>query len=257
MSDENFLSHWTYHQTMIGFYPEKGHYLTFIVLSDSKFTRFPPAIELYVKFPPKAERKFPFSMKDLPKKELQDLLNQIALGSNKAVEAVYRHYQASLYAFIRLRIRDDEAAEEILNDTFMVAIQKPGQYTGESSYQTWLCGIAKNVCGTWIRKQHAGVAKDTVDLEEDALENIADPQWGILEQLETRERDDILRECIDQLPATHKEAFYWAWFEEESVDTVADRLGCPAGTIKSRLFNARAKIADCVKSAFEQGAAYV
>lgn len=189
-------------------------------------------------------------MKDLPQKELQDLLNQIALGSNKAVEALYRHYQASLYAFIRLRVRDDDAAEEILNDTFMVAIQKPGQFTGTSSFYTWLCGIAKNVCGTWIRKQQAGVSKNTIDLEEEALENIADPQWGVLEQIENRERDDILRECIDQLPQTHREAFYWAWFEEESVESVAERLACPAGTVKSRLYNARAKITDCVKNAF-------
>jgi RNA polymerase sigma-70 factor (ECF subfamily) len=192
-------------------------------------------------------------MKDLPKKELQELLNQIALGDNKAVEKLYRHYQASLFAFIRLRVRDDSAAEEILNDTFMIAIQKPEQYTGDSTYKTWLCGIAKNVCGTWMRKQQSGINKSTVDVEEEIFENLADPNWGILEQIETRERDEIMRECIDALPETHREAFYWTWFEEESMESVAERLDCPVGTIKSRLFNARAKIADCVRNAFPEG----
>lgn len=196
-------------------------------------------------------------MKDLQRKELQDLLNQIALGDNKAVETLYRHYQASLYAFIRMRIRDDDAAEEILNDTFMVAIQKPGQFTGESSYHTWLCGIAKNVCGTWLRKQQSGVARNTVEIDNDALQAVVDPQWGILEQLENRETDEILRECIDRLPETHKEAFYWTWFEEASMEEVSERLGCPVGTVKSRLFNARAKITDCVKNAFATRGAYV
>ena len=195
-------------------------------------------------------------MKDLPKKELQEILNQIALGDNKAVEKLYRHYQASLYAFIRLRIRDDDAAEEILNDTFMIAIQKPEQYTGESSYKTWLCGIAKNVCGTWIRKQQTGINKATIDLDEESFENLADPNWGILEQIESRERDEILRECIDALPETHREAFYWTWFEEEPLESVAEKLSCPVGTIKSRLFNARTKIADCVRNAFEAGGSY-
>lgn len=195
-------------------------------------------------------------MKDLPQKELQDLLNQIAIGSNKAVEAIYRHYQASLYAFIRLRVRDDDAAEEILNDTFMVAIQKPSQYAGTSSFHTWLCGIAKNVCGTWIRKQQTGVSRNTIDLDENELEDIVDPHWGILEQIENRETDQILRECIDQLPSAHREAFYWVWFEEESVETVAKRMDCPAGTVKSRLYNARAKISDCVKNAFSQANSY-
>ena len=196
-------------------------------------------------------------MKDLPKKELEILLNKVAIGDNKAVEKIYRHYQASLFAFIRLRVRDDEAAEEILNDTFMIAIKKPKQYDGSCEYMTWLCGIAKNVCGTWIRKQGSGVAKSIVDVDEDVFENLSSPDWDIVSKLEAEEMDDVLRECIDKLPVTHKEAFFWTWFEEEPMDVVAERLECPIGTIKSRLFNARAKIADCVKGVFGSGVAYV
>ena len=140
--------------------------------------------------------------------------------------------------------------------TDALAIQKPEQYTGESSYKTWLCGIAKNVCGTWIRKQQTGINKATIDLDEESFENLADPNWGILEQIESRERDEILRECIDALPETHREAFYWTWFEEEPLESVAEKLSCPVGTIKSRLFNARTKIADCVRNAFEAGGSY-
>lgn len=201
--------------------------------------------------------KHSFSMKDLPQKELQNLLNQVALGDNKAVETIYRHYQASLFAFIRLRVRDDEAAEEILNDTFMIAIQKPEQYNGSSEFRTWLCGIAKNVCGTWMRKQNTGIARSTITVEDEAFDNLPDPDWDVLSRLETQEMDGVLRECIDKLPIAHKEAFFWTWFEEEPMDVVADRLACPIGTIKSRLFNARSKIADCVKNVFGSGVAYV
>jgi RNA polymerase sigma-70 factor (ECF subfamily) len=196
-------------------------------------------------------------MKDLPAKELQKLLNLIALGDNKAVETIYRHYQASVYAFIRLRVRDDQAAEEILNDTFMIAIQKPAQYNGTSEFKTWLCGIAKNVCGTWMRKQNSGLARSIVEINEEVFDNLPSPDWDIVSRLESQEMDDVLRECIDQLPVTHKEAFFWTWFEEEPMEIVAERLECPLGTIKSRLFNARAKIADCVKGVFESEPAYV
>ena len=196
-------------------------------------------------------------MKDFSEPELVKLLNQIALGDNKAVEILYRHYQASVFAFIRLRVRDDAAAEEILNDTFMIAIQKSEQYNGTSEYKTWLCGIAKNVCGTWIRKQNTGVARSIVDVDEEVFDNLPSPDWDIVSRLESQEMDDVLRECIDKLPITHKEAFYWTWFEEEPMEVVAERLECPLGTIKSRLFNARAKIADCVKGVFEPEAAYV
>ena len=189
-------------------------------------------------------------MKDLPAKELHKLLNLIAHGDNKAVETIYRHYQASLYAFIRLRVRDDGAAEEILNDTFMIAIQKPEQYNGTSEFKTWLCGIAKNICGTWMRKQNSGVARSIVEVDEAVFDNLPSPDWDIVSRLEHEEMDDVLRECIDKLPVTHKEAFFWTWFEEQPMEIVAERLECPIGTIKSRLFNARAKIADCVKGVF-------
>lgn len=80
-------------------------------------------------------------MKDLPHNELSVLLKQIALSDQKAIEKVFNHYRSSLFAFIRLRIRDEEAADEILNDTFLTAFRKPEQYNGSCEYKTWLCGI--------------------------------------------------------------------------------------------------------------------
>lgn len=196
-------------------------------------------------------------MKNLPPEDVTKLLNQIALGDNKAVEVIFRHYQSALFAFIRLRVRDDSAAEEILNDTFMIAFQKTAQYDGKSEFKTWLFGIAKNVCGTWIRKQNTGMARATIEIDEALFDNLPDPDWDVVSRLESQEMDEILRECIDSLPIKHREAFFWTWFEELPMDLVAERLSCPVGTIKSRLFNARAKIADCVKNAFGEGTACV
>lgn len=195
-------------------------------------------------------------MKNLPASDLKVLLNQIGAGDNKAVEKVFRFYQASIFAFIRLRVRDDHCAEEILNDTFMIAFQKPEQYNGSAEFSTWLCGIAKNVCGTWMRKHHSGVARLVVDAQGEELENVPAPDWDLLSRLESEELNEVMQECIDRLPVTHKEAFFWTWYEEEPLSVVAERLNCPAGTVKSRLFNARAKIADCVKNVFGIGTSY-
>lgn len=196
-------------------------------------------------------------VRDIPRAELQPLLKQVAAGQPKAIETVYRHYQASVFAFIRFRVRDDEAAEEILNDTFFTAFAKPDQYDGSSAFMTWLCGIAKNVCGTWMRKQQSAMQQAMIVVDDEVLGNIPDPDWGILANLESQETSDILRECMDQLPTAHREAFFWVWFEEEPMQSVADKMDCPVGTIKSRLHNARLKIADCVKNAFNPGVVHV
>ncbi len=196
-------------------------------------------------------------MKDIPSKELKLLLRQIARGSDQAVERVFSHYQSFLFVFIRLRIRDDEAAEEILNDTFMIAFQKASQFNETSEYKTWLCGIAKNVCGTWMRKHQSSVLSSTVEVEDEVFENLPDPGWGILEKLESDELNEVLRECVDQLPEGHRETLFWSLYEEEPMELVAQRLECPVGTVKSRLFTARKKVADCVRAVFSSGVGYV
>jgi RNA polymerase sigma-70 factor, ECF subfamily len=184
---------------------------------------------------------------DLPAEQIEKLLNQIRAGSNKAVRELYLHYQASLFAFIRFRIRDDGAAEEILDDTFLIAFRTTERFNASSNFKTWLFGIAKNVCGTWIRKQQTGMARSTVELEDEHLATVAAPDWNILEKLESEELNAVLRACMDKLPELQREVLFWTWFEEEPLEAVAIRAECPVGTVKSRLFHARSKVADCVK----------
>ncbi len=186
-------------------------------------------------------------MDDLGHEKIEKLLNQISLDSNKAIRELYMHYHSSLFAFIRFRVWDDAAAEEILDDTFMVVFRNPERFNGSSAFSTWLFGIAKNVCGTWIRRQKSAVSSSTVELEDRHLETVAAPDCDLLERMETEELSLILRNCMDRLPDQQREVLFWAWFEEEPLDAIADRVESPVGTIKSRLFHARNKVADCVR----------
>ena len=186
-------------------------------------------------------------MNDMPAEKVEKLLNQIRSGSNKALKELYLHHQSSLFAFIRFRVRDDEAAEEILNDTFMIVFRNPERFNASSSFRTWLYGIAKNVCGSWIRKQQTCMTRATVNLEDEHLDAVADPDWNALDRLESEELSGILRGCMDKLPEVQREVLFWAWFEEEPLESVASRAECPVGTVKSRLFHARNRVADCVK----------
>lgn len=190
-------------------------------------------------------------MKKLDQPLILQLLNQVACGDIKAATQLFSLFQGSVYAFIRLQVPNDEAAEEILNDTFMIALSKPAQFDGTSAFTTWLCGIAKNLCRNWRRKT-AGEREtfskvDLDDLSEDFLE---DPNPSVLANIEQIELNRILLACIDKLPDTQREAMYWVFLEDKPVEDVAVLLNCPAGTVKSRLYYARAKIANCVRTAF-------
>lgn len=187
--------------------------------------------------------------KDLPAERVTALLRGIKAGSEHAVRELYLYYRPALFAFIRFRIRDDVAAEEIVDDAFMIALRNLERFDGTSMFKTWLFGIARNCCGTWIRHQQTAMVQATVQMDDGELEAIPDPDASVLGFLESAELNEILRECIDQLPIAQREVLFWTWFEEEPLEIVAVRVECPLGTVKSRLFHARRRVGDCVQKA--------
>jgi RNA polymerase sigma-70 factor (ECF subfamily) len=187
-------------------------------------------------------------MTDLPSEELSRLLNRIAAGDEQAVTAVYRHYRGFLHAFVRRQLADAATAEEVVQDTFFDALRWPQRYQGQAKFSTWLCSIASHKAIDRLRKHGRQPAIETLD--DDIVENIADPDGDFTAALEDAELHEWLARCIEALPPAHKEALFWAFFDDERIEDVAVRQGCPPGTVKSRLFHARQKLRACLKDIF-------
>lgn len=185
-------------------------------------------------------------MTDLPSAQLDALLNQIADGDEQAFSTVYCHYQRFVYAYLRHKLVDPDAVEEVLHDTFLAFYRRPRSYaTGQTRFSTWLCGIANHKLGDWARRRNRQPV--TANTDDEFLESLPDPDYDSLGQLEQAEEERVLRDCLDALPADHRETFFWVFYEEEGMEQVAQRLACPVGTIKSRLHHARKRVAECVK----------
>lgn len=190
-------------------------------------------------------------MTDLPEATLAQLLNQIGLGDDKAVIRFYRHYHGFLYAFIRHRLSNEADAEEVTQDVLLAVCQKPQAFRGQSKFSTWLCGIAKFKIVDLRRKQGHGLPIAEVD--DEFVQEQADPNWNFVERLEAEEDEEALRHCRDALPDEQKEAIFWVFYQGEGLDAVAARQECPVGTVKSRLFNARKRLHDCMSRWLEGG----
>ncbi|MGZ8984276.1 MAG: RNA polymerase sigma factor [Methylotenera sp.] len=186
-------------------------------------------------------------MNDLTREEIVNLLNHIALGDDKAVKTIYLHYQRSLFAFIRHRVPDDSAAEEILHDTFMVICRRPEGYDRTSKFSTWLCAIARHKAADWWRKR--GRRPDEQEMDDEVIQEIPDNNGNILQLLEQEELSEVLRACVDRLPAVQREAIHHACYQDEKLEVIAQLQDCPVNTVKTRLFHARLKIKDCVERA--------
>lgn len=183
-------------------------------------------------------------MNDLPIDDISRLLNQIVRRSDKAAKQLYEHYFGFVYAFVRHQLPVDQAAEDVTQDVFVSVFLKPQSFSGNSKFSTWLCGIAKNKCVDWWRKNRDSVSNENDD--EQQLDDQLDPNWDFVADLQIKQDHEALRHCVDKLPAEQREAVFWTYFQDEGVDVVAKQLECPAGTVKSRLFNARKRLHDCM-----------
>lgn len=190
-------------------------------------------------------------MTDLPNQTISEILNQLGQGDDKAATRLYRHYHGFLYAYIRHRLADDAAAEEVTHDVFLSVFQKPQTFGGQSKFSTWLCAIGKFKAADWWRKKKGEVPLD--DVGEEIIEAEPDPNWDFVSRLEAAQDAEAVRFCIDKLPTDQREAVFWVFYQDAGLEEVAKHQNCPVGTVKSRLFNARKRLRDCVSRWIEGG----
>ncbi len=190
-------------------------------------------------------------MDDLSPDDLQIILNQIAQGNDKGMSRLYRHYNAALFAYIRHIVTVDEAAEELVHDTFMVIHNKPLAYNGQCKFFTWLCSIAKNKAADWWRAMGRQQKKDLKMEELNAiLEETNNLSWTVTEHYEKAELSEVMLGCLDKLPESQRLAAYWTFYLDLRISEVALNVESPENTIKTRLLHARHRLRDCLERAY-------
>ncbi|WP_348698387.1 RNA polymerase sigma factor [Duganella fentianensis] len=179
-------------------------------------------------------------------------MNRIAQQDDQAARRLYGYYQPQLFGYIRFRVWNDMAAEEITLDTLFIAFDKSAAYNGLSEFSTWLCGIANKRILQWRHSQ--ALAPQTVELDDEELDDARGGEWDVLARFEHDEALQGILLCMDKLPDGQREALYWTAIEELSLAETSQRMEVAEGTLKSRLFHARQRIRNCLARAF--GAEY-
>ncbi len=151
---------------------------------------------------------------------------RICQGDAEASEAFAReHYPAVLRLALRLTGRQEDA-EDIAQETFVVARQKMGTFRGSSTLRTWIHRIAFNEYKMWRRKRRPLQLAEFDRPSNDS--GIAAFETG-----------HILENAMQSLPAKQREAFILFEVEQLSMQEVAHVLGVPIGTAKARVHYAR------------------
>jgi len=179
------------------------------------------------------------------------LRERLRRGERAAADELVARHLDLLYEFVHYRAGGDRArAEDVVQETFLTALEKIGSFQGESSLATWLCGIARNKLRAEFRS--GGRARRGRSLEE-ALE-AADPEIDrILAEvareplpealLERRETRELVGATLSSLPPDYRRSLLEKYVENLPVAEIAARAGKSEKAAESTLTRARVAFA--------------
>jgi RNA polymerase sigma-70 factor (ECF subfamily) len=191
--------------------------------------------------PPAAQRVVPREI-GIPEEARDDvLLRRAAKGDEDAFTVLYRRHQAAIYRFALRMTGNAWASEEIVQDVFMTLMREPTKYDVERGpLAAYLYGITRNRVMKHLERLPREVALDEHNENGSrggaAVINAVTPMhWA-----ERQERMHQVRAAVLDLPAEFREAVVLCELEELSYEEASLRIGCPIGTIRSRLHRGRA-----------------
>ncbi len=169
------------------------------------------------------------------------LMRSFQKGNRQAFDQIAGRYKDRIHQFARWQVGTN-LADDVAQDIFVELCRSAKSFAGRSSFRTWLYAIARNVCHSRRRKRRPGPAS-TPSTEPEVLLEIPDPGIGPLENVERRELHASLRRAVAELPRHHRAALQLRDWEGLSYQQISEVLEIPVGTVRSRLHNARAKLA--------------
>jgi RNA polymerase sigma-70 factor, ECF subfamily len=175
------------------------------------------------------------------------LVARIACGERLAMQTLFVRHRTCVYRWLLRCVRNETMAEDLLSDVFLDVWRQAGRFESRSSVSTWLMAIARNKALSARRRRM------DVELDETIEATIADPADDPEVVLHKKERGERLRQALSSLSAKHRQIIDLVYYHEKSVIEVAQILGVPSATVKTRMFYARQKLVELVEETSGNG----
>jgi RNA polymerase sigma-70 factor (ECF subfamily) len=156
-----------------------------------------------------------------------------ALRTRDAEQAgrLVQQYHYRLLRYLVYLTGRREAAEDLVQETWMRALERAGQYDGRSRFEPWLFAIARNLAIDWLRREGRGALAESGDAPEPAAGDAASPFAAA-----ARSEDAVrVAAALGGLPAAQREALLLRFQEELSLEEIAAVTGAPVSTVSSRI----------------------
>jgi RNA polymerase sigma-70 factor (ECF subfamily) len=180
----------------------------------------------------------------------EELLESFRLGRREAFGELVRRYQGELYGYLRRYLGDGNLAEDVFQNTFLQVFTKIGKFESGRRVRPWLYTIATHQAIDALRRngRHQALSLDQKREEwsgsalSHLLEMLEARDVDPLEQVQAEERRRLVRASVDRLPDFLRQVVILAYYQGLKYQDVADIMGIPVGTVKSRLHAALVKL---------------
>jgi RNA polymerase sigma-70 factor, ECF subfamily len=174
-----------------------------------------------------------------------DLIGRASEGDARALEVLYDRYSRVVYSFALRIVGDPQIAEELLQEVFFRAWQQGGTFrAAKGSFITWLLSITHNMAIDEVRKRRRRPQKADSEDPETALAAVPDSGPDVEDEVWLGTLRGTIATAMDQLPPAQREAIELAYFRGLTQREIAEQLGEPLGTIKTRMRLGMQKLRD-------------
>ena len=167
------------------------------------------------------------------------LIERIAAGDKLAMRVLFARHHVRVYRFVVRLVRDETLAEDVVGEMFLDVWRQAATFKARAAVSTWLLAIARFKALSSLRR------KVEEALDEEAARAIEDPADDPEVAVRKKERSEILRKCWSKLSPGHRDIIDL----EKAIAEVAEIIGIPENTVKTRMFYARKRLAELLKGA--------
>jgi RNA polymerase sigma-70 factor (ECF subfamily) len=158
------------------------------------------------------------------------------------MQVLFARHHVRVYRFVLRLVRSEATAEDLISEVFLDVWRQAAKFEGRAAVSTWLLAIARFKALSALRR------KPEAELDDETAEAIEDTSDTPEVALEKKDKSVAIRKCLDSLSAEHKEIIDLVYYHEKSVEEVAEIVGIPEATVKTRMFYARKKLAELLKA---------
>jgi len=169
----------------------------------------------------------------------EELLRAYRDGDSEAFKTLFGRYRGPLFNFLLRRVRDRGRAEELYQDSWTKVIERSAEFRGDSKFSTWLYTIARNACIDHQRKmkfrRHASLDETRRGANQPMVEPVANPGLAPDQLASGQALRERIRIAVEELPEEQREVFLLRQLQGLGFKEVAEVVGVPVNTVKSRM----------------------